>query len=187
VRCFLAVPLQEPALADAQRLLHTLQESVVGVRWVRPETLHVTVHFFGSVSEEQAQAGVNAVRPVVERTSVFPVAADVLGSFPEHGRPRVLWLGAHEDQPAFVDLATACREALGRAGFETDARRFRAHCTLGRPRDPWPRESREAWRRAVEEPVRVREFIAARLVLYESKAAPGGHLYTERATLPLQP
>ena len=42
MRCFLAVPLREPALGAAQRTLAQLREKVDAVRWTRPETLHIT-------------------------------------------------------------------------------------------------------------------------------------------------
>jgi 2'-5' RNA ligase len=184
VRCFIAVPLEAPALAGAQRLLASLREQVPGVRWVHPEALHITVHFFGNIADEQVGSGLQAVMPVADDTPPFPAGLDGLGTFPPRGRTRVLWLGASKEMPMFTALVQGCRAALRGAGFEVDERTFRAHCTLGRPREPWPQEGLDAWRAAAARPVRVAPFKAARLVLYESVSAPGGNVYTERASFP---
>src|SRR5207302_530822 len=60
MRCFLAVPLREPALGAAQRTLANLREKVDAVRWTRPETLHITVHFFGNVDDAEFARAVAA-------------------------------------------------------------------------------------------------------------------------------
>ena len=184
MRCFIAVPVEAPALAGAQRLLASLREQVPGVRWVHPEALHITVHFFGNIADEQVGSGLQAVMPVADDTPPFPAGLDGLGTFPPRGRTRVLWLGASKEMPMFTALVQGCRAALRGAGFEVDERTFRAHCTLGRPREPWSQEGLDAWRAAAARPVRVAPFKAARLVLYESVSAPGGNVYTERASFP---
>jgi 2'-5' RNA ligase len=184
VRCFVAVPLEEPALADAQQVLGALREQVEGVRWVRPDALHITVHFFGSITDERVRSGLKAVMPVADAMPEFSATLDTLGTFPPRGRTRVLWLGASREMPMFTALVMGCRGALRRAGFDVDERPFRAHCTLGRPRDPWPQKGRDVWRAMAAQPVEVAPFSAARLVLYESVSAPGGNMYTERASFP---
>ena len=186
MRCFLAVPLDEPALGDAQQVLASLRDRIPAVRWVRSETLHMTVHFFGSLGDERVLAALKAVRPIADEMPRFDVGLDTLGAFPSQGRPRVLWLGSTAQPVAFTTFATGCRGALSRAGFEVDDRPFRVHCTLGRPRIPWTPSSRDAWRAALGEPVAVRGFSAQRLVLYESISARGGNMHVERASFPLR-
>jgi len=185
VRCFLAVPLRDPALGAAQRTLAQLRENVDAVRWTRPETLHITVHFFGNVDDADVANAVDAVTPVVGDTPPFELTLDALGAFPERGSPRVLWLGASAVSNEMTELAMRCREALDRAGFEVDARPFRAHCTLGRPRMPWPIESRAAWRDMSTHPIESNAFTADALVMYESVPSRGGAIYTQRVLLRL--
>ena len=185
MRCFLAVPIAEPELEGAQRLQHELRDRVADVRWARPETLHLTVHFFGQVEDERVAVAVDLVAPMAVRASPFDVVLDRLGSFPPRGAPRVLWLGPSRDVAPLIDLAHDCRAILGAAGFEVDQRRYNPHCTLGRPRLPWSDAARHAWAPAAQQRPDVR-FTASRLVLYESRPAPGGAVYTERASLPFR-
>jgi 2'-5' RNA ligase len=184
VRCFLAVPLAEPGLTAAKALQDELRARVPDVRWARPETLHLTVHFFGAIEEARAGAALEAVQPIVGRTSPFDVVLDLLGVFPPHAIPRVLWLGPARDIAPLTALALECRDALA-AGFEVESRRYHAHCTLGRPRLPWSDTARAAWEESVIANASQTEirFTARRVVLFESRPAPGGAVYTERNSL----
>jgi 2'-5' RNA ligase len=184
VRCFLAVPLAEPGLAAAQRLQLGLRERVADVRWTRPETLHLTVHFFGQIDDTRVTTALDVVGPVASRTRPFEVVLDRLGTFPPRGMPRVLWLGPSRDVVPLTVLALECRTVLGAAGFEVDARRYNPHCTFGRPRLPWSPAARTAWDVTVAGIHDAITFTASRLVLYESRPAPGGAVYTEYASLP---
>ncbi len=187
MKCFLAVPIAEPALADAQRLEASLRERVAATRWTRPETLHLTVHFFGNIDDGRALSAVELVRPLAAHTPAFDVEMSTLGAFPPRGAPRVLWLGPSGDVAPLTALALECRTVLGGAGFDVEQRAYHAHCTLGRPRLPWSADARVAWAAAAAEPRPVMGFTANRLVLYDSHPGPGGAVYTERASLAFAP
>jgi 2'-5' RNA ligase len=183
MRCFLAVPLAEPALADAQRVLTMLRREIEPVRWARPETLHITVQFYADAGDDQVTTALRAANIVVAQTEPFPVTLDTLGAFPPRGSPRVLWLGSTEGSPPLVAFATRCRAALRDAGLEVDDRQFRVHCTLGRPRVRWSSALRHHWLDMVRGYCVESTFTADQLVLYESTSAEGGAIYTPRATL----
>ena len=183
MRGFLAIPVAEPALGAAQRLLGRLRDEVGAVRWARAETLHITVHFFGAIADEEGERAVAAVAPAVARATPIEVTLVRLGSFPEHGWPRVLWLGSAVTPLELTQFARSCRDALGAAGFAVETREYRDHCTLGRPRTPWPDAARDAWRRASEVPFAAMRFRADRLILYESRPAAGGSIHTPRRVL----
>jgi 2'-5' RNA ligase len=185
MRCFLAVPLAEPALGEAQRLQASLRARVPEVRWARPETLHITVHFFGELEASLAAGALEAVSPVARRTEGFDVELERLGTFPPGGTPRVLWLGPAHEIAALTALTSECVTALRDAHFDIDTRPYRPHCTLGRPRAPWSAAARLAWAASSAEYRKPMRYIASRLVLYESRSAPGGAVYTEHSVLHL--
>jgi 2'-5' RNA ligase len=183
VRCFLAVPVAEPALADVQRVLTMLRREIEPVRWARPETLHITVQFYANATDDLVRAALRAANTVVAKSEPFPVTLDTLGAFPPRGSPRVLWLGSTQESPPLVSFATQCRAALREAGLEVDDREFRVHCTLGRPRVRWSSALRHHWLDVVRGYRVESTFIADQLVLFESTPAEGGAIYTPRATL----
>lgn len=184
MRCFLAVPLRPPALGAAQQLLQRLRSDVDAVRWARPETLHITLHFFGAIAGERVAAAIDSVRPVASASPPFEVVIDTLGSFPKRGRPKVLWLGSSQHNEPLHALADAVRHRLRDAGFTVDERPFRVHVTLGRPRDPWPREARAAWDAEQSRGLPPATYLADRAVLFESVTGREAAVYLERAVLP---
>jgi RNA 2',3'-cyclic 3'-phosphodiesterase len=178
------VPLAEPALGETRRFQALLADRVAGVRWARPETLHLTVHFFGTIDDSRAMSAVDLVAPVASHTPAFDVELGRLGAFPPRGGPRVLWLGPTSEVAQLTALALECRSVLGTAGFDVESRQYHPHGTLGRVRAAWNEDERTRWESVVAEPVPLMRFTATRLVLYESRSEPGGAVYTEHATLP---
>ena len=181
MRCFLAVPLRPPALAAAQQVLQRLRAQVDAVRWARPETLHITLHFFGAITDDCVAAALDALHPLLTAARPFEVALDTLGSFPDRARPRVLWLGSSRESTALHELAAAVRQQLGESVFPVVERPFRAHVTLGRPRDPWPPGARAAWDQARSVGIPSTTFVADRAVLFESVTGREAAVYVERA------
>jgi 2'-5' RNA ligase len=177
------VPLAEPALSEARRFQTSLADRIAGVRWARPETLHLTVHFFGSIDDPRAASAVDLVAPVASRTPAFDVELGRLGAFPPRGGPRVLWLSPTSEVAQLTALALGCRSVLASAGFDVESRQYHPHCTLGRVRAAWSEDERTRWGSVVAEPVLSMRFTARRLVLYESRSEPGGAVYTEHSAL----
>lgn len=175
-RAFVAIELDQ-ALREAIRELQArLRPRLGGIRPVRPEGIHLTLRFFGDTSPTQVET--LRLRLGAAAALCPPAAARVagLGTFPERGRPRVLWLGLDVPQ-SILDLQHACERAARAAGFEKEERPFRAHLTLGRWRE-----------RAARPDLPPADLGAARLdklVLFRSDLSPGGAVYTPLARFPL--
>lgn len=187
MRCFLAVPLQGRPLRAARELLERLRNDIVGVRWVRPEGLHITLHFFGRLTEADVRRAVDVLQPVIGGTLPAQLTLDTLGQFPQRGRPRVLWAGARDGNPGVVALAASCHVALESAGFEIERRAFHAHCTLARVKDGWTQASSSAWSAAVQRGVHASACAVERVVLFESRTTPAGAVYTPLEEFSLGP
>jgi 2'-5' RNA ligase len=176
VRAFVALEL-DARLRDAMGELQArLRPRCGGIRMTRPEGIHLTLRFLGDTSPGQLEklgpllAAAAAVCPAGE------VRAAGLGTFPERGSPRVLWLGL-DVPPAVLELQRACERAARTAGFEREERAFRAHLTLGRWRDRAPRPELPP---ADLGPTRLET-----LVLFKSDLRPEGALYTPLVRVPL--
>jgi len=167
--------VEEPARTAVAALLEELSLSVPGVRWARPDGVHLTLHFFGALPVEQHAVALEAAQETVAGVASFPVGLARLGRFPPTGPARVVWLGVGEGDPALGQLAARCRAAVASRGFEPERRPWRGHCTLGRPRGPLTAAAREALTASAERTLPA--FIARRLVLFESHPAPGGAHY----------
>ena len=176
VRAFVALELDTRLREAMGELQARLRPRLGGIRMTRPEGIHLTLRFLGDTSPEQ----VATLRPLLGTAAAACPAAEVpvagLGTFPERGSPRVLWLGL--DVPAAVyDLQLACERAARAAGFEREERPFRAHLTLGRWRDRAPRPDLPA--------TDLGETRLETLVLFKSDLRPDGAVYTPLARFTL--
>ncbi|MGH7723671.1 MAG: RNA 2',3'-cyclic phosphodiesterase [Candidatus Dormibacteria bacterium] len=184
MRAFLAVPVLAPALAPLAALRERLVAEVGEVRWAPAASPHITLHFFGSLSDAAAARALEAVGPALTGQTPIPLRLQGLGAFPSRGVPRVLWCGVDGDLDALRALAQRCRDALRAAGCAVDDRRWRPHCTIGRPRQPWPAPSRRRWSELAGADHPMPRFTVDRAILYESASDHGAVTHIPRATVP---
>jgi 2'-5' RNA ligase len=159
-----------------------LSGELPGIRWTRPDTIHLTLRFFGAVNTDDLEKIRSSMLSVKLRVESFQVDALGLGAFPGHRRPRVVWLGLAPEQPLRA-LQRACEDELIRHGIPAEPRAFAPHLTIGRFRGYGPdlaallaaQAKRGAGRLPVEQ-----------LVLFESRLLPGGARHIPLFTVPLQ-
>ncbi len=175
LRTFLALPFAEADLARLVALVESLRPEIPGLRWTRPEGLHLTLRFLGaSPAAALAQlAPLLGGRAAETRPSAIRVAG--LGLFPDRGRVRVFWLGVELPRP-LMELQQACETAARAAGFPAESRPFVPHVTLGRWREP----ARRPDLRVVD----LGEMRVDRLVLFRSDQRQGGAVYTPHQVHP---
>ena len=186
MRAFLAIPVVAPALDALLLLRQQLVADLDGVRWAPIDSAHITLHFLGALTEEQAALALRELRPVIAAGAPITLRLAGLGSFPSEARPRVLWCGVDGEIDALRSVVERSASVLESAGVTVDHRDQRPHCTLGRPRQPWPRESIERWRGWVARAPRTPAFSADVAILYESVSRGGGVRHLARARLPLR-
>ena len=181
IRTFIAVPLDAAARAAAQHAVRALRELPHGdaVRWVREESLHVTLRFLGNLAPARLPELVRKVRAETAQIAPFRVRPGAVAPFPDARRPRVVALGLEPEAP-LASLAAAVERGVQASGFAPETRRFRAHCTLGRVplRGRFP---------AVTVPVTVPGFTldVTEAVLFRSDLERAGARHTPLERLPL--
>jgi 2'-5' RNA ligase len=172
VRAFVALELDARLHEAIGELQARLRPRLGAMRLVRPVGIHLTLRFLGPTSPAQ----VETLRPLLAAAAAACPPAEVrvcgLGTFPERGSPRVLWLGI-EAPPPILDLQRACERAARAAGFEREERPFKAHLTLGRWRDRAPPPDLPA--------TDLGKTRLETLVLFKSDLKPDGAVYTPLA------
>ncbi len=134
LRSFVAIELS-PALREALGDLQSrLRPRLGGIRLVRPEGIHLTLRFLGPSSPSALERLSPRLAAAADACPPGDALVRGVGTFPDRGSPRVHWLGI-ELPEALLELQRACERAARAAGFEPEARAFRAHLTLGRWRD----------------------------------------------------
>jgi 2'-5' RNA ligase len=179
IRAFLAVDLDDAARAEALELAQRLRGRPGGdhVRWVRSEALHVTLRFLGQMDPQRAGALTQHVAREVRTQEPFALRLGAPHPFPSARRPRVVALEVEPREPLGA-LADAVERGVVAAGFEPEARAFRAHLTLGRMRGGRPPQMEDLDAPRAESPVRD-------VVLYRSHLGRDGSRYEPLERMPL--
>jgi 2'-5' RNA ligase len=124
LRLFAAISLPDDVV---ERLL-ALQKGVPGARWRPRENLHLTLRFFGEISEPVADELDIALDEVASRTPRFDLQLKSAGWF-GGADPHALWIGVNDSAP-LMRLAADCERAARRVGLKPEARKFAPHVTL---------------------------------------------------------
>jgi 2'-5' RNA ligase len=146
-RVFLAIPVGDDLLVRTP--YEEIRASLRGekIKWVRPENLHLTLHFFGELEEEAVMRADQLFRSHLAGLGAFDMELRGAGVFPGLRKPRVLWLGITVVKE-LEDLVATVEEVLLEGDFELPDKPFSAHLTLGRIK--WI-DDRENFTRVVED------------------------------------
>jgi len=184
LRLFLALDLPEAHRREIGERAARLRSRLPAARWVRPENLHLTLAFLGSVEPGRLAGLSAAVAPAFTRSEPLALAVEGGGTFPPERPARVAWVGV-EGGPALAALQREVSAAASKAlGLAPETRPFPPHLTLARPRRPWNRRAADDLARTFEG--RLGElFPVEEGVLYKSDLGPGGSRYTALERYPL--
>ncbi len=119
-RLFFAVPLPDD-VREAIRPIRDAVQAGVGdgqarIRWVRIESLHLTLRFLGPTPLDRAPDLGRAGERAAAAVEPFEVRIGGAGAFPPAGRPRTLWLGLRAGAEGLARLAAELDTALASAG-----------------------------------------------------------------------
>lgn len=111
----------------AERLL-ALMKGVPLAKWRPRENLHLTLRFFGEVTEPIADEIDAGLDEAAASTAPFELKLKGAGAFGKDS-PHTLWIGV-EKNAALEKLAASCERAARRAGLKPEPRKFAPHVTL---------------------------------------------------------
>lgn len=184
IRAFVALSLPDDIIDHASGLQSALKARGMRLRWVKPQSLHLTLKFLGDIPMAVvADAGL-ALRRASRGVAPLELTVQGMGVFPGIRRARVLWVGLGGQVEALQSLYSRIEDELADLGLAREKRGFKAHLTLARMKGPVaPRDLLAA----VEETgnYEPRPFLARRLVLYKSDLRPQGAIYTPMVEIDL--
>jgi 2'-5' RNA ligase len=189
MRIFIALDIDDAIRERLQLFMNGVRGFAPGARWVRPESLHVTLKFIGNKSAEEMEKIRQALTVIpVERTKI---SFRGYGFFPTPKAPRVFWVGV-EAGPQLTALAKSVDEATAALGVPKEEHAFSPHLTLARrggsgaPRWRKGDAPNQSFQRLQEKlaAMSAPEFgtmTAREFFLYESQLGRGGSRYSKIA------
>lgn len=194
MRLFVALDIDQEIryrLASFMSHMHALAPAV---RWVQPDSLHVTLKFIGERPDASVKDVENALRGI--HAKPFQLSFRGAGFFPTEKSARVFWIRIEADA-ALTDLAAQIERSLVPIGIEPEKRAFSPHLTLARAgngsgspgRQKGDRPNRRfAALQAKLSTIPSPDFgtmNAAEFFLYRSQLSSRGAQYTKIARFPL--
>lgn len=175
LRTFFAVEIDDASRRVAHAVAQRLAAAPRGdaVRWVRPESYHVTLRFLGATPREQIADLIAAAQNATRAIAPFELRLGALAGLPAQG-PRAIVLGVAPPEP-IAALAAQVESAVVAVGFPADARAFRPHLTLGRIRE---RRGRAPLLDPALGATDAAPFAVASFALFQSDLDAGGAKYT---------
>ena len=136
VRSFIAIKLPD----ELKRGLTQLQAQLKlgnqpSVKWVDPNSIHLTLKFLGNVPVDRIGNITGAMEKAAQGISPFHLEVKDLGVFPNLRRVQVVWVGISGQVDRLSQLQQRIESNLAPLGFAPESRPFTPHLTLARVRD----------------------------------------------------
>lgn len=185
MRLFVALDLPDAVRRSLADVIQQLKPKCREARWVRPESMHLTLKFVGHAiadGDTQKLGGLRAALATVHSGEPVDIHFRGLGFFPNDRRPRVVWCGI-KASANLARIASEIDRVLEPLGIPREKRDFVPHLTLARI-DPARRV--DALARAAQE-LESADFGSAResrFFLFESKLHRSGAEYTKIESYP---
>jgi 2'-5' RNA ligase len=194
MRLFIALDIDDAIREGIARFVDGVRNFAPDARWVKPESLHVTLKFVG----EQADAAVENIKKELATVSAptTEIKFSGYGFFPTTKSARVFWIGM-EAGPQLTALAAAIDDRMASLGIAKEDRAFSPHLTLARAAGG---SGSPRWRKA-DGPNRAFSYLQEKLsalpvpefgtmtprefFLYQSQLSPKGSTYTKLARFSL--
>jgi 2'-5' RNA ligase len=177
IRSFLAIELPGLILRKIGEVQGGLKSSRADARWTNPETIHLTLKFFGNIEESRIDSIFKSIEEPIRSTPPFSLKVRGVGAFPHLKNPRVIWIGLVDEREALTSLQKQIETYLEKIGFQPEDRPFRPHLTMGRMKSSRGKEElAERMERYREE--EFGDFEVERVVLFKSDLRPSGPIYT---------
>lgn len=174
-RCFIAIPfsesLQEILMLYIQRLKKNYSSPCL--KYVRPESIHITMHFLGWIGEQVLETLDSLLKKATENETPFTLKTGLLGAFPSLNSPRVLYLSCKGgDIERAKTLQREIGKQLAQEGIPVEKRAWVPHITLARVkcpvnRFPHPHDAPESF-----------DISVTKIVLMESRLQRSGARYS---------
>ena len=129
MRLFVALDIDDQIRARIQRFVEGISGFAPEARWVRPESLHVTLKFIGERPEETVEAIKVTLSSV--KSGPLKLAFRECGFFPGAKLPRIFWIGLNGG-PDLVSLAATIDETMFSMAVPKEIHPFSPHITLAR-------------------------------------------------------
>jgi 2'-5' RNA ligase len=186
IRTFIAISLTPELRTALDKMSTDLKPFAQGIRWVKPDSIHLTIKFLGNLSTDQLQEVFDGMEIAQKRfPEMFSVDVEGTGAFPSLRRPRVLWVGIKGEQMEKLrSLQGLIDSSLQKMGFPSENRKYSPHLTVARIKDG--KQLGNLLERFSSYPFQSTKLPVDKISVMRSDLKPNGAVYTMQKTYNLK-
>ncbi len=183
MRVFFAFELPEPVRDELDQLTQELRNIIPrGIKWVRPDTMHITLQFLGDVSPSHIRYLDQSVQELLDNQEEFEIFEPQIEAVPSRN-PRVIWVHYRTDEKRIFSLPAKIRSRAEELGYILENKPMKLHATLGRVKSVV--DMNQVAKLLSFKPTITKSNIN-QVTLYKSVLQPEGPVYTAISSYELQ-
>lgn len=187
IRTFIAVELPPDLKTALGSFQNSLSIPTQAVKWVNPESMHLTIKFLGDTPLSQIPNIIKGLEKAAQVCYAFTLSTTRIGAFPSLSSPKVIWLGLEGEIEKLNTLFAEVEKNISGLGFPAEKRDFAPHLTLGRLKEVAAKSDLQTAAETLKTapPVPKTSFKALNICLFKSQLLPAGPVYTRLAQISL--
>ena len=134
MRSFISIEIPGDIRDHIGNYIAEINGALTGVKWVKPENIHLTIKFLGNIREKDVPGLRDCITGAAKEFEPFMLTMTNLGYFPNFSNPRIVWIGVDGGLDSLLDVFQYMETCLEEAGYDREERTFSPHLTIGRAR-----------------------------------------------------
>lgn len=175
MRAFISFELSNQVKKASAEIQNKLQKQGLHAKWVKPENIHLTVAFLGSIDNKQREQVKEILTPI-NRFIEKPINLQLrnLSAFPNVSRARIVFVNLSGEIETLSALSVKIRSKLIDNKIWFDEKPFVAHLTLGRFKKPQNLTQ-------IVQKIKIKQltFVVGQVSLNQSLLTSSGPIYTK--------
>ncbi|MBC2703156.1 RNA 2',3'-cyclic phosphodiesterase [Desulfobacula sp.] len=177
IRAFIAISLPKEIKKKLHGLQEQLRKSGIKASWPKPETMHLTLKFFGNININKIDAVKTCMTKAVISVPIHTLYVSGIGVFPSVKKARVLWSGTKGQTNVLEKLVTRLEAVLFEdMGIEKENKSFSPHLTVARiKKSIFPKRMIKLIQEFKE--FHSEDFFVSEIKFFQSELTPSGAIH----------
>ena len=141
------------------------------IRWTSSDNYHLTIHFFGNVSNKQIALIERILSEEIKNIPKFKIKTGDVGYLPNKRNPRIIYVEIIDIEKKLKDLVCKVEALLDKAHFSASRKPWKAHLSIARIKNYIKNE------KIYEEKLKSTSFKVKSVELMESHLNPTGSVF----------
>ena len=176
VRSFVCIEIPDTHRAKLAEWMKVQRKVTDEIRWLRAETLHITLKFCGERPQEIVDTLVKRLSEM-KPCGALQLSLSGTSGFPKLENARIIWTGIGGDTDKLTALAENVSRIAESCGMERERKAFTPHVTLGR-RNGFGYMQDSAVNALRQSKLKLEPWTVDEIALMRSRLLPTGAEYT---------